>query len=433
MEFISHNEIRGIDMKKPFLISLFIYAILILLTCEKESPTRPPIPKKGSVYGIVIDTQTNLPVVSAIVVASQNQIADTTDSLGAFALKDLSAGQETLQVNAAGFESQTKIIDIKPDSQWVEFSLKRVQENLYLYVGTFGGNDLFVVDVDSMKKEDSLYFSPGNMFGLHITPGGTKIYVTQEWPDSSVYYLDTKNKTYHLTNLPNGSIYLNNNREGFLFSNEGIFRLDTLTNQAQQIDTLTFVQFVAFDNSSSTFYFENYQAKLCQYDYEQKELIDTVDLPPAWNMTMTPDNRELYFTAPSGYLGVINIESGAVDYITPANPSGQVAITPDGQYVLVTDPGSNFPPNPGSGLLMVVRTSDHQLDGYIDVKAIAGDNPTTSEIVITPSCNYAFIANSYGGDIFIIDIRQRKAIKRLEFRPIGATISSLVLGSKPKP
>jgi len=420
-------------MKKLFLFSFTYLLILFLINCSKITPIEPPTPGIGSVYGIVSDAQTQQPVADAIVLALTNQIADTTDSLGNFQLADLAIGKETLQINAAGFENQNKAIDITHDSQLVDISLNRVRENLYLYVGTFGGNDLFVVDVDSIQKADSLYFTPGYMSRLYITPGGSKIYVTQGWPDSSVYYLDTKTRTYHLTNLPNSIIFFNDNKEGFLFRfGGGIFNLDTLTDQITLIDTIALGEIIAFDKTSPIIYFVKNE-KLYSYNYYQTGITDSLSLPPAWNMAMTPDNRELYFTTPNGLLGVVDVQSGAVEYITNANPNGRIAITPDGKYVLVTDPGSNFPPSPGSGLIIMVRTSDHSLDQYIDVKTIAGDNPTTSKIVITPSSNYAFAANSYGGDVFVININQRKAIKKIEYRPTSATIGSLTLRPKPKP
>ena len=125
---------------------------------------------------------------------------------------------------------------------------------------------------------------------------------------------------------------------------------------------------------------------------------------------------------------------GAVEYITSVNRNGRIAITPDGKYVLVTDPGSNlFLYPPASGLLIVVRTSDHSLDRYIDLKPIAaGKYADASEIIITPSNNYAFVVNPTLAGVFIIDIRQLKVIKRIEFWPYGATIGSLALGTKPK-
>lgn len=420
-------------MTKTFLLSMLLTLIVLLqikCTNPNEPPTKiePPPLTIGSIYGRVIDAQAQLAAKNVAVVAFNNQVADTTDSLGFFNLEGLSTGEETLQFTAAGFESQTKIINIKPDSQWVDISLNRMQENLYLYVGTAGGNDLFVVDVDSLKKVDSLYFSPGKMFRLSITPDGSKLYVIQTDPPYAVYFLDTRSRSYHPTNLFGYFISFNNKGEGFLLNTRKLFSFDPITDQATLIDTLD-IGFIAFDKITPIIYFVK-KGKLYYYDYIQKIITDSLSLPPAWNMAMTPDNRELYFTSPNGLLGVINIQSGTVEYITNANPNGRIAITPDGRYVLVTDPGSNFPMSLGSGLLIVVRTSDHRLDGYIDVKPIAGDNPTTSEIIITPSNNYAFVTNSNGGDVFIIDIRQLKAIKRIEFRPIGATIRSLALGGK---
>ncbi|MFA4906986.1 MAG: carboxypeptidase regulatory-like domain-containing protein [archaeon] len=429
--FILRNAIPRINLKWLLLLTVTLFLIFLQFMCDRESPIKPPS-SKGSIYGVVIDALTSLPIDGAIVIASKNQVTDTTDSLGSFTLIDLSIGQETLTINAEGYETKNKVVEVKPDSQWIEITLNRVAENLYLYVGTAGGNDLFVVDVDFMQKVDSLYFAPGHMQGLYITPGGTKLYITQGWPDSAVYYLDTKSRTYHPTSLFNGFIRFSESEEGFFFRyGGGIFNLDTLTDRVTQIDTVTLGEIIAFDKKSPIIYYIS-NDHLYSYDYYQKKITDSLSLPPAWNKAMTPDNSELYFTTPNGYLGVINIQSDAVEYITYANPNGEIAVTPDGQYVFVTDPGSTIPMSQGSGFLIVVKTSDHSLDGYIDVNPIAFENPTTSRIVITHSSNYAFAANSFGGDVFVTDNRQRKAIKRIDFRPIGATIGPLVLGTKPK-
>jgi len=425
-----HIASLRINLKKLLLVSVTISFFILHLKCDKESPIKPS--GTGTVYGIVIDAQTGFPVTDAVVLASKNQVSDTTDSLGAFALMELSTGQETLIITCEGYKDNSEVVEVNSDSLWIEIAINRIAENLYLYVGTFGGSDLFVVDMDSMQKEDSLYFTPGNMSRLYITPGGSKLYVTQGWPDYSVYYLDTRSGTYHPTNLPNSTIFFNGNNEGFLYNAEGLFAFDTLTDQTTQISNINLGGFIACDKFSPVIYFIKNE-KLYSYDYHHTMVTDSLSLPPIWNRMMTPDNKELYFTTPNGLLGVINVHSGETEYITYANPNGQIAVTPDGQYVLVTDPGSNAPMSQGSGLVILVRTSDHSLDQYIDIKTIAGDNPTTSRIVITPSSNCAFAANSYGGDVFIIDLRQRKAIKRLEFRPTSATVGSLVLGLKPKP
>lgn len=430
VRLILHNASLRINLKKLLLVSVTI-SFFLHLKCDKESPIKPS--GTGTVYGIVIDAQTGFPVTEAVVLASKNQVSDTTDSLGVFTLLELSTGQETLIITCEGYEDNSEVVEVNSDSVWIEIAINRIAENLYLYVGTFGGSDLFVVDMDSMQKEDSLYFTPGSMSRLYITPGGSKLYITQEWPDYSVYYLDTRSGTYHPTNLPNSTIFFNANNEGFLYNAGGLFAFDTLTDQTTQISNINLGVggFIACDRFSPVIYFIKNE-KLYSYDYHHTMVTDSLFLPPIWNRMMTPDNKELYFTTPNGLLGVINVQSGETEYITYANPNGQIAVTPDGQYVLVTDPGSNFPMSPGSGLVILVRTSDHSLDQYIDIKTIAGDNPTTSRIVITTSSNYAFAANSYGGDVFIIDLRQRKAIKRLEFRPASATIGSLVLAAKPK-
>lgn len=111
-------------MTKQFL--LLIPLILFFIMCSKESPIEPPA-MKGSIYGTVVDSLTQLPLIDAVIFAHNNQTADTTDSLGSFLLKDLSTGKETLTITAEGYETQNKVVEVKPDSQWITISLNRAQ------------------------------------------------------------------------------------------------------------------------------------------------------------------------------------------------------------------------------------------------------------------------------------------------------------------
>ena len=200
--FISHNEIREIIMKKLFLISFIIYLILLLLTCKKESPIEPPTPTTGSIYGIVIDMKTQLPVADAVVVATKSQISDTTDSLGNFILKEISIGTETLQVIAEGYETQNKVVEVKPDSQWIDITLNWAQgtwthlglENKfiqrlrlfkpYLYACT-SSDGLFRKDIQSVSSNWQYMGFPGNVSDVLVNPQNPEEILVASQPDSA--------------------------------------------------------------------------------------------------------------------------------------------------------------------------------------------------------------------------------------------------------
>ncbi len=167
-------------MIKMYVFSLLILLILFCITCTKESTVEPPVLRLGSIYGCVIDSLTQLPVINALVVASKNQTADTTDSLGSFLLKELSTGKETLTITAKGYETQKKVIDVRPDSQWIDISLNWAQgtwkhlglENKfikrlrlfkpYLYACT-ASDGLFRKDIQSVSSSWQYMGFPGNV------------------------------------------------------------------------------------------------------------------------------------------------------------------------------------------------------------------------------------------------------------------------------
>jgi DNA-binding beta-propeller fold protein YncE len=108
-----------------------------------------------------------------------------------------------------------------------------------------------------------------------------------------------------------------------------------------------------------------------------------------------------------------------------ANRDGTVVITPDGQFVFVTDPSQNtFPfPLPG-GLVTILRISDDRVDGYVENTFGADD------MVVSSSGKFAYVSFQYNC-VSAIDIPNRQVIKSFEFISYGGLIIPITLGPKP--
>ena len=426
---MSANVNKNLIYFYRYFIHISILITLLLSYCEKYSNPVDSQPMKGYLSGFVKDKFTARPLPSAVVLAIKNNVTDTTDEQGFFFLENLTVEIDTFKVSAEGYQTRYIPYEIQPDSQQIDFDLTG-QENLYLYIGAVGGHDIYIVDVDRLEKVDRLYFEHGDINHLAITQGGSKLYISQTRDyGGGVYYLDIKTNTFYPTNMPVGIPKFSPSGELLWFTHQGIFQSDTLNDTATQIDTLSMIITSAFHPYLPVFYFTQfYNHYLYTYDYQQQMITDSLQLT-AWDMAVTPDGSELYFVCPGSFLGFLNLNSGIVSRIVNVNPNGEIAITPDGQHVLVTDPGRDLPMIPGSGLITVVLTWDHSFDGYIDVRPLAGTNKATHRIVITPSGNYAFI-NDRGVKIFVVDIQNKIAMKTLEFWHSDGPLGRMVLGPK---
>ena len=194
-------------MIRIYLFTMIILLIFFCITCTKESTVEPLPPTLGSIYGSVIDAQTQLPIINALVVALTNQAADTTDSLGNFYLNELSTGKETLQVTAQGYESQSKIVEIKADSQKVDIFLNWLQANYtwshiglenkfiqrlrlfkpYLYACT-ASDGLFRKDIQSVSSSWQYMGFPGDV---------SDVLVNQENPEEMLIASQPSDNSEH--------------------------------------------------------------------------------------------------------------------------------------------------------------------------------------------------------------------------------------------
>ncbi len=92
-------------------------ALLGLTACEQ--PFTPPDnhPEFGSLSGLVLDQETELPVADAAITALKNAVADTTDSLGAFLLDSLALGTDTIMVTLVLYDTKYSTISIHEGPQ----------------------------------------------------------------------------------------------------------------------------------------------------------------------------------------------------------------------------------------------------------------------------------------------------------------------------
>ena len=94
------------------IISLFLFAFLLLSACENE-PTPPEPDTYGSLSGVVIDVENESPYYGAVVTSTVNQKTDTTDSSGQFILDSLLTGIDSILVVSEIHDSLLTIVNIR--------------------------------------------------------------------------------------------------------------------------------------------------------------------------------------------------------------------------------------------------------------------------------------------------------------------------------
>jgi len=98
-------------------------AILGMTACEQPSTPPDNQPEFGSLSGLVLDQETELPIADAMVTALKNAVADTTDNLGAFLLDNLALGTDTIMATLALYDTQYSTISIPEGPQQVTIYL----------------------------------------------------------------------------------------------------------------------------------------------------------------------------------------------------------------------------------------------------------------------------------------------------------------------
>ena len=108
---------------KILFASVLIGFLIILISCKDVNSIAPLDDKYGTVYGVVRDSVTQIPLENSVVVALNNNKIDTTDKNGKFTLSGLKYGSETFEVRNNDYNSTKNKVEIISDSQYIEINM----------------------------------------------------------------------------------------------------------------------------------------------------------------------------------------------------------------------------------------------------------------------------------------------------------------------
>lgn len=318
------------------------------------------------------------------------------------------------------------------------------KKSYFLYVGN-GDHEVFIVDTEVNAVVDTLNGFTDIVFGLAVTKSGARLYVcTREGFINSpgkVFSVDLYTKGVSLIWTGSAAdVFVAPDGEVFIFtypprSNLAyIGMIDTLSDVITFIDTLDIPdrgynsQLIAFDKTRPVMYGWSNKGQLFCYNYATRTVVKTYHDPfgPS-HMLLSPDGSILYCPG-----GAFDLQADSAIPFTGAvaNFRGYVALSPDGEYLYVTDPGSYILPiiQP-SGKISIFQTNTNSYCGYIDVNKATGQAYTlTEQIVITPNGKIAYVSG-WLERIFVIDLQLREVIKIIQ---LGPQTSPMVLGVKIK-
>jgi len=407
-------------------LSIIIIVIFFIFSCKEEIPIKPTL--QGSIKGKIYDVVTELPLSEVIVEAKNNKTVDTTNGKGLYKLKFLKVGYDTIKVTINGYDKEKIYYEIQPGEQEYNIGLKG-KENLYIYVGAFGKHKIYIIDTDRLELVDSLYYSQGKLSYLAATPNGTRLYFSH---GNNLGFFDSKKKTFNELNInfQYGYPIFSSDEKLFVFTKDNILFIDTLTNSLFYKDKISLNNnVIAFHPSLPVFYYLDKNEIIYGYNYEEKTFIDTIiGIQPNF-LIFNNNGNKLYTVTNKSKLKVIDIKRKSIKDILTVNRLSHLGVTPDGNYLLITDPGSNIPPQPSSGNITVLNVNDYRIDGYIDLKPFAQyDNGSSIDIIISPSGKYAYVNSLIF--IYIIDLKLRKAIKSISLYNIDGPIVSFCISKK---
>ena len=117
----------------PIILALAL-SIAIVSSLYSFQSSEPPAPKRGAIFGHVLQSKSGDPVKKALVILKRGQEAGTgvsTDSSGAFRFDDLETGSYTISAERKGFvldpESERSVVNVKPQPDESEITLKLIR------------------------------------------------------------------------------------------------------------------------------------------------------------------------------------------------------------------------------------------------------------------------------------------------------------------
>jgi len=317
------------------------------------------------------------------------------------------------------------------------------ENDYFLYAGNWAGNEVYVIDTDNYTVVDTIGGFGDYISNLAVTQDGSKLYVsTRNGPPNSpgkVYSVDTRTKETLLILNEYGDIYVSPNGIISIIASGKIGIIDPLSDMVNFLDTLDIVDRgyannhynVVFDKNSSIMFGITNANQLFVYDYETMKVIRTINVSFApLHMVLSSDAKTLYFTGAPGAFVVFDVEEDSVVAVFSMNQLGSVAISPDGRYVYITDPGRYLIQEPiPSGKIYVFDASRNTPAEDINVSEALGECKITDKIVVTPDGRFAYVAN-WLDKVIVIDLDRREVEKVIQFGPTETQIVPLALGLK---
>jgi len=332
-----------------------------------------------------------------------------------------------------------------------------------LYIVNNSRGCVYEVDTNTATVVDTIYFGdpPFGTMLLGISPDGSILYVYI--PEHHAFYeIDTRTKEIKYTGS-NSSVYISPDGK-YLFTSrcgssgkKGICVIDACTHQYLCYDTTYEIGpfgSLTFDRKSPRVYgildlggvgVFNYQTfswertfEIVSSEYEGIKLGLSA-------LILSPDGKTLYFTGGFSSIGTFGVydlteDSLVFEYhvlLAPEHSLFQLAylaISPDGRYVYVTDPGGYqlWPPYP-EGEIWVFDTQDYTFS-FISTDTIVppglAGSMATCDIEVTPDGKKAYVSD-WWYTIVVINLETNNIIDTIQVEKGGYKATYLAIQTRP--
>jgi DNA-binding beta-propeller fold protein YncE len=300
----------------------------------------------------------------------------------------------------------------------------------YLYVSNEAGypeSMIYVISTETDSLVDSISLGPYHIPGkLALSPNKRTLYATVViWDSSGRHYttthyeIDTKTKAIKYIG-PNSNPIISPDGK-YLFCSGGVFCIiDAFTHQVIYEENIYFYP-ICFDGRNHLVY-GLIDDGCGVFNYKNKVWVRTINIFPGEGV-LSPDGDRLYYItadATRAYFGVYDLIADSIIVKFQINSPGKIAITPDGQYVYLTDPGGgggciSIEPEP-TGKLGVFDTKTNTPLPSIDLSP-PGDpslNLGPYYISITPDGTKAYLSFCIN-IILVIDLIRNEPLKTIMF------------------
>jgi YVTN family beta-propeller protein len=296
----------------------------------------------------------------------------------------------------------------------------------YLYVGNWGYDQIYVVDVATNEVVRTLSGFEVGLGGVwkHVaTKSGRKLYVdtrggTYNDAQGKLHVVDVRTWRRRVILDEAAEPFVTANGEVFVLTRDAsmsgaaIGRVDTLSDQITFFDTLDVRQngdgkAVVFDPQRPVLYAVGSSGRLFAYDYKKQAITRTYGT--------VQDPRSMIVSRSSGKLyvaggPVVDLERDSVVAWLGGNELGSLALSPSGDTLYVTDPGSRIvgpTTYVSSGKVFLYDTRIDVYVGDVDVSEALptpGVGKSTADIVLSGGGNTAYVSNQFDL-VFVIDLR----------------------------